>query len=200
MPDWTVVSRPVSGYELIDLSGHLDNDGVAGGNAAGGAGFNIWSNRFPAEDLPDGQTVDVGGIPFRFPPTGDGRADNIRCDRQLVPLPPGRYDWLYLIGAAERRTEDWVHLHYTGGAIDPEWLRISDFWPAARPFFGERVAVRAGRLLYPHHSQPNMAPVLWRQRIPVPRQAELAAVRLPENPAIHIFALTAQETPAGARS
>jgi hypothetical protein len=35
--------------------------------------------------------------------------------------------------------------------------------------------------------------VVWRHRVPVPREADLTAVRLPDNPAIHIFAMTLLE-------
>ena len=35
-----------------------------------------------------------------------------------------------------------------------------------------------------------MAPVIWRTRVPVPTEIDLAAVGFPDNPAIHVFALT----------
>jgi hypothetical protein len=43
---------------------------------------------------------------------------------QLVPLPPGEYDWLEMRFADDLRAEieATVWLHYEGGA-DPEWLR-----------------------------------------------------------------------------
>jgi hypothetical protein len=44
-----------------------------------------------------------------------------------------------------------------------------------------------------------MGPVIWRERVPVPRESPLTAIRFPDNPAIHVFALTLtheQETAA----
>jgi hypothetical protein len=179
-----------AGYRFADLSGHLNNDGVS--SAPGLGAFNIWRNTLPADELPNDEIADIDGVPFAFPPTVDGAADNVCCDRQWIAVPPGRYDWLHVLAAAERRTEDWIHLHYAGGAVDPEWLRVSDFWPDAHARFGERLAMRANRMLYPRHSQGNMRPALWRQRVPVPREQDLVAIRLPDNPSIHIFAITGE--------
>jgi hypothetical protein len=180
------LARPVT---EVDLSAHFDNTGLTRSDGLSGGAFSIWSNTFPAEELPDGPTIELGGLPFRFPGRGPG-GDNMRCAAQLIEVPPGRYDWIYLIAAAERRTEDPVLLHYADGAIDPEWLRVSDFWPETPGRFGEREWLRCDSLHYPHHVQTSMGPSIWRERVPVPREVALAAIRFPDNPAIHIFALT----------
>ncbi len=179
---------------LVDLAGHFDNRGLSTVVSKGDGGFNVWSNTFPAEQLPapDSEVV-LDGVRFRFPAKASGGVDNLRCAGQLLALPPGRYDWIYLLAAAERRTEDVVHLHFADGSADPEWLRVSDFWPETPGRFGEREAFRCTVLHYPRHVQPRMGPVIWRHRIPVPREADLTAIRVPDNPAIHIFAMTLLE-------
>jgi hypothetical protein len=175
----------------VDLGEWLDNRGTTSGDDLAAGGFNIWSNTFPAEELPPpGGTVDVGGVPFRFPAAGAGKPDNLRCASQLITLPAGRYDWFYLLAAAERRSEDAVYVHYADGSVDPEWLRVSDFWAETPPRFGERAGIACTRLHYPRHVQRRMGPAIWRARVPVPREVPVAALRLPDNPAIHIFALT----------
>lgn len=175
----------------VDLGEHFDNRGITAADDLGGGAFNIWSNTFAAEELPEpGGLVEIGAVRFRFPaPRADGR-DNLRCAGQLIAVPPGRYDWIHLVAAAERRTEDVAHLHYADGAVDPEWLRVSDFWPQTPAWFGERPAALGTRLHYPRHVQHDMGPAIWRPRIPVPREEELTAVHLPDNPAIHVFALS----------
>jgi hypothetical protein len=175
----------------LDLEPHFDNDGISWARRPADGAFNIWGNTFPAEELPaGGSLVEVGGIPFRFPDKRDGALNNLRCARQRIDVPPGRYDWIYLLAAAERRTEDPVLLHYGGGAVDPEWLRVSDFWPQTPPRFGEPAAFRCTCMHYPRHVQEGMGPTIWRQRVPVTREQELVALRLPDNPAIHLFAAT----------
>ncbi|HEY7201617.1 MAG TPA: hypothetical protein VIC57_15455 [Candidatus Dormibacteraeota bacterium] len=174
----------------LDLTPHFDNDGIsAAGNTADGA-FNVWRNTFPAEDLPaSGELVDVAGIAFRFPSKADGALNNVVCGGQLIEVPPGAYDWIYVLAAGERRSEDPVYLHFASGAVDPEWLRVSDFWPGP-PRFGEVVAFRARSMHYPRHAQRNLEPTIWLQRVPVTRLDRLVAIRLPENRAMHLFAAT----------
>jgi hypothetical protein len=177
---------------IVDLGHLFDNVGTSHrANLSEGA-FNVWRNSFPAEELPAGSSlVEVAGVPYRFPPTSPGVANNVVCAGQRIDLPADRYDWLYLLVCAERRAEDVVHLHYVSGAVDDEWLRVSDFWPGSPPHFGEVEAFRCEHLHFPRHVQPRVQPVIWQQRVPVPRQEPLARVRLPDNMAIHIFALTA---------
>jgi hypothetical protein len=178
----------------VDLAEHVDNVGFSSAARTDLAAFNIWSNSLPFEQLPitrDGH-VDVGPVTFRLLADGQGNADNVRCAGQLVAVPPGHYDWIHLLAAAERRTEDAVLLHFTDASIDPERLRVSDFWPETEAWFGERDGIRFGALHYPRHVQPEMGPALWRERIPVTREGPLAAIRMPDNPAIHVFAMELQ--------
>jgi len=132
----------------------------------------------------------VHGIPFDFPSTGQA-ADNVRCAGQYVRLPPGLYDWIYVLAAGERRVEDDVALHFDSGDVDFATLRLSDFWAAAAAF-GERLALRTVAMHYPRHVQSDLPGMIWLQRVPVVRYTtKLTAVRLPRNIAAHIFALTA---------
>jgi hypothetical protein len=181
---------------VVDISEVCNNRGIAKPGADESYGFNIWRNTFPAEDLSaPGSMVTVAGVEFEFPVREMGGGDNIRCRGQLVALPAGRHDWLYLLGAAERRTEDEAELHYADGTVRTAWLRMSDFWPETPAWFGEPEAFRATGLRYPRHTQAGHRPVIWQQRIPVTVPGELAGLRLPDNPAMHVFALTAVEEP-----
>jgi hypothetical protein len=175
----------------VELRAHFNNVGIAASRWPTVGGFNVWANTFPAEELPDpGSTIEVGGVPFRFPGAPTGEPENIRCRGQAVTLPTGRPDWIYALAAAERRSEDEVRLHYADGRVRRQWLRVSDFWPQTPSRFGELAAFRCDRMLYRRHSQATMAPVIWRCRIPVTLTGALHSLVLPDNPAIHVFALT----------
>ncbi|MFI2209278.1 hypothetical protein [Streptomyces sp. NPDC020141] len=180
---------------VIDLGTHFDATGITAPDRLADGAFNVWSNSFPAGELPrPGSLVNVHGLPFAFPaPNGRGH-DNLRCARQLIGVPAGRYDFIHVLAAAERRTEDEVGLHYADGSVDHEWLRVSDFWPETASRFGERPAFTCGVLHYPRHVQRGMSPTIWRQRVAAPRESDLRAIRLPDNPAIHVFAMTLQPT------
>jgi hypothetical protein len=185
-------------FVIVDLAPACNNRGLQppGTHGNGAYGFNIWSNTFPAEQLPaPGSIVEISGVPFTFPagavPAGAAPAgDNIRCRGQRIPLPPGCYDWIYTLGAAERRTEDEVELHYADGRVRRSWWRMSDFWPETPVRFGEPLAARTTSLRYPRHTHEDHAPAIWQQRIPVTCPDPLAAIVLPDNPAMHLFALS----------
>lgn len=187
-----------TGAVLLDLAPLFNNDAISyAGNLRDG-GFNVWNNTFPAEELPASHSiVDIAGIPFRFPPKEDRQLNNIVCCGQRLNLPEDRYDWIYLLASAERRTEDIAYMHYASGVVEMEWLRVADFWPEAPARFGEVEAFRCSRMHFPRHVQPRVQPGIWRQRVPVTRQEPLAWVHLPDNLAIHIFAATAIKTPGG---
>jgi hypothetical protein len=180
-------------FRVLDLRAVFDNDAISTRANPGDGAFNVWGNTLPAESLPEsGSLIGVRGVPFRFPPTGDGELNTVVCRGQLLRLPPAHVDWLHLLAASERRTEDTVHVHYADGAVDPEWIRVSDFWPAA-PHFGEVLAFRCPVMHYPRHVQPGVEGQIWMTRVPVVRRTPLAALRLPRNVAIHVFALTLEE-------
>jgi hypothetical protein len=175
------------------LERYFNNTAITRAGGTGAGRCNVWGNSLPAEHLPLGAEVRVGGVRFRFPDAGRG-PDNLRCEGQFLPVPAGRYDWLYLLAASERRTEDTVALHFAGGGVDFEPLRVSDFW-AAPAWFGEVEAFRCPVMHYPHHVQAGVPALLWCQRLPVTRLAELTGVRLPRNLAVHVFAATLVGTP-----
>jgi hypothetical protein len=169
-------------YVPMPIGEHFNNRAISPAQESGAGRFNVWGNSFPAGQLP--------------------APGNIRCDGQLIAPPRGRYDWLHLLAAAERRAEDGVALHFTDGEVDFEALRVSDFW-AAPARFGEHLAFMTSQMNYPHHVQSGLSALMWRQRVPVTRGQPLTGIRLPRNVAIHVFALTLQSAldhePAQAR-
>ncbi|MEY9860793.1 hypothetical protein ABH935_006430 [Catenulispora sp. GAS73] len=181
----------VQGAVPVPIASHFDNRGITRQEDKARGEFNIWFNSFPAEQLPPvGGRITLGAVPFLFPARDDHGHDNLRCGEQCIELPLGRYDWIYLIAASERRSEDPLHLRYADGSLDPEWLRVSDFWPETPAHFGEPDGLHCADMHYPRHVQRAMGPSVWRSRVPVTRETELAAISLPDNPAIHVFALT----------
>ena len=186
--DTAVNSAPEKSVgEPLSLGPYLNNVGVTSKACLERGAFNVWGNSFSADHLPHGRTV-VDGILFELATTGRGEPDNVRCQGEFVDVRPGRYDWMYVLAAAERRAEDEVALHFTNGSVDFEGLRVSDFW-AAEAAFGEVVAFESP-MHYPHHAQPNVSAMLWMQRIPITRRLPLCGIHLPHNAAIHLFAIT----------
>ena len=195
MTDIPVSSAITRLCDPVDISDHRNNTAISAATETKAGEFNVWGNSFAAEYLPAGDSlVHVAGVPFRFPPVCDG-PDNVRCAGQFLRVPEGRYDWMHLLAAAERRCEDTVELNFDDGSVDAEPLRISDFW-AAPAWFGELKAFESLVMHYPHHVQRGVSAVMWAQRVPIIRRARLAGVRLPRNIAMHVFAVTLQRAEA----
>lgn len=175
----------------------MDNIAITSAADKGAGRLNVWGNSLAAEWLPEpGGTVEVADVPFAFPACGDDGTDNVVCRGQPLAIDAVDCEWAHLLAAAERRVEDFVTLHYADGSADPEWLRVSDFW-AAPPAFGEMLAFESPVMHYPHHEQERVPGRVWAVRVPVPRRQPLAGIRLPVNPAIHVFACTLELAPAG---
>ncbi|MFL6139299.1 MAG: hypothetical protein ACJ74O_16060 [Frankiaceae bacterium] len=188
-----------TGYRAVDLGAHLDCVGIEPTRRPGRAAFNVWSNAFPLEELPCGSVVRIGDVPFRMPPADGARPDNLRCRGQRIELPAGRADFLHVLAAAERRSEDPLTVHYADGTTRSHWLRVSDFWPETPPRFGEAPALRTSALLYPNHVDTRMSPAIWAERVPVAVPSGATAVTLPDNPAIHVLAMTVVAEDEGSR-
>ncbi|SHF56675.1 hypothetical protein SAMN05443575_0310 [Jatrophihabitans endophyticus] len=170
----------------VGLDAIRDNVAMTGADELGAGGLNVWRNSLPAGTYP-GAPVEVDGVPFTGSPhTGP---DNVRCAGQTLPVEIGRWDWLWLLATGERRVEDEIAMLFTDGAVDLEAVRVSDFW-AAPAAFGETVAFRSEVMHYPHHVQSRLPGTIWCQRVPITRRADLVAIRLPDNLALHVFAAT----------
>jgi hypothetical protein len=175
----------------VDISGYRNNTAISAATETKTGAFNVWGNSFAAEYLPaGGSLVHVDCVPFVFPPVCGG-PDNIRSAGQFIGVTAGRYDWIHVLAASERRCEDTIELNFADGSVDAEPLRISDFW-AAPAWFGEVKAFESLVMHYPHHIQRGVPALMWAQRVPVTRRADLTGILLPRNVALHVFAVTLQ--------
>lgn len=100
---------------------------------------------------------------LRWQPTG-----GLPAQGQLLPVPTGHGDWIYLTVASEAGTgtteiDETVWLHYRGG-VDQEYLRSLDGAP-------------------PWHAGSLVA------RVGVPRRDQLVALRLPNRPQLRVLAV-----------
>ncbi|MGH6689157.1 MAG: hypothetical protein ACREF4_00530 [Gammaproteobacteria bacterium] len=183
-----------SDFACVDLTAFFNNDGISSApNPADGA-FNIRGNTFPAEELPPGGTLCAfHGIPFRFPPTDDGARNNVACVGQDITFPETRIAGFSVLGASDFRSEDDAHVRAPHGQTRRVHLGLSGFWPRSRASFGNRLALSCRRLHYPRHVQANMGPRLWIHSVAF-APVRSGALSLPDNPALHLFALTLKRT------
>jgi hypothetical protein len=185
-------------FVILDLEPHFNNDGVSWARNLVDGGFNVWGISYPAEALPAAGSVVVWDVPFVFPSKDDGRPNNMAMEGQRLPVPPGRYRWLNLLGASENRCEDLITLVHAGGP-EKVFLGLADWWTGGTPYFGERVAFRSETAHYPSHVQERMPLTLWFQRLRLDESRALKAIAWPDNPAMHVFSLTLTRAVAAGR-
>ena len=145
-----------------------------------------------AEEMPGPGRVTLLDVPFLFPPTREERPDCMVPEGQEIPVPPGTFDALYVVGTAVLGSAACrITLAFAGGGQEgerlEELLRFTDWCRRAR--FGELEAVRAN---YRYNPAGLAAPAnsLWLQVVPLPPGKRLAAVTLGPCPNLRIFCIT----------
>ncbi|WP_127481073.1 hypothetical protein [Nocardioides pantholopis] len=174
---------------LVDLSGHRNNLSCTTTDSLREGRLNIWRNSLPQVEMPTAGLLEIHGVGFSLPRFDGINPDNVVCSGQHLACASGSYDWIYLLATSERRSEDQFSLHFADGSVDFESFRVSDFWHA-EPAFGDRRAFGTTQMHYPFHVQPNLRGDVWFQRVPVTRMVPLSGVTLPDNVAIHLYAMT----------
>ena len=130
---------------LIGIDDLLNNRATTGVDDLDTGRLNAWGNSFPSRELPEpGAVIEIAGIPFVWP-NAHTTGDNVRSEGQVIDIPSGRYDWIYLLAASERRSEDTLWVHYEDGHADPLRVGVSDFLDGT-PAFGELPAFRTAQM------------------------------------------------------
>lgn len=190
-------------FHTIDLSRFFNNDGISYDANRLDGDFDGEGNTYPAEDLPDSNAlVWVKGVLFLFPDKADGQCNNIYLERQLIELEPVTYSGIHVLGAADCGrhcgggfVED-VELHYDDGSSELVALRLTDWncLPGLR--FGAQEGIRCSELHTPAGDSVlsdhlyETRPVIWLEQLKVDPGKRLCAIQLPDNPCMHIFAMS----------
>ncbi|CAL9621743.1 hypothetical protein SUDANB6_05879 [Streptomyces sp. enrichment culture] len=174
-------------HTMLALEPFLNNQAATTPGNLGEGRLNVWRNSIPAQPEPLELVVD--GVPLRSARLDGDGPDNVVCAGQRIEVPERRWDWLYVIGCGERRVRDVITWHFADGSVDRDQLALSDLWEG-RSDHGEELALRTDVIHYPYHVQERIGITLWSQRVPITSRQPLTALSLPENPAVHLFAMT----------
>lgn len=183
--------RTLTAGRPVDLTPYADCIGVAPGDTSAGGAFNIWGNTFPADELPaPGRPFHLDGVTFTLL-AADGRTpDNVRAvasgSTSTLPAWTESTSWPPRSGAP--RTPWWSS---TATAPDVHsGCGCPTSGPRRRPVSRNGWRCGAAGCSTPRHSQDRMAPAIWAQRVGVAVPQEAVALVLPDNPALHLFAVT----------
>lgn len=198
---------------IIDLGPHLNNHGIARQADAGPGGLDGFGTAFAGPTLPrPGASVVRNGVGFLFAGDGGPRGDNLACEGQRITFAPSRCTALHVLGMCDwRGFAEVLVLVYEDGIPAREVLGLSDGSCFRGRLFGEQEGL-IGRLvardsLVPHAvlfgipipeegyqmHEMSIAGTIWHQVVPVQPSRVLVGCELPDNPAMHLFALTLEE-------
>ena len=197
---------------IVNLAPHCNNAGIASRCDLGAYGLDGMGTIFCAESLPaPGTTIAYNETRFVFPDKSDGVLDNISCEGQDIPLPVGHYCALHVLGMCDWRAfEEPLQLRAPDGTCTETGLGLSDASHYQGLQYGEREALTCPLVtpdsLIPHvflfgiplpgagyeMTETHIEAGIWHQVISLETSRPLAGLILPDNPSMHLFALTVE--------
>jgi hypothetical protein len=185
-------------FVALDLAAAFNNDAFSTPSQPLKGNFDSRSGvlgaTYPAERAPGPlEPVEVGGVPFLFPPT-DRDANNVAFVGQRLDVPPGAYDALHLLGVSEQGNYQGVlRLVYEDGTSDEATLGLSDWCQVPR--YGEEIAFEFAQRRGAGGAVERITCRILQQRLPLRGDARLVRIELPDRETMHLFALTLSRTP-----
>jgi hypothetical protein len=186
------------GFVALDLAAAFNNDAFSTPSQPLKGNFDSRSGvlgaTYPAERAPGPlEPIEVGGVPFLFPPT-DREANNVAFMGQRLDVPPGAYDALHLLGVSEQGNYQGVlRLVYEDGVIDEVTLGLSDW--CQTPRYGEEIAFEFAQRRGAGGAVERITCRILQQRVPLRGEGRLVRIELPDRETMHLFSLTLSRTP-----
>jgi hypothetical protein len=158
--------------------------------------LNAWGNSFPAEELPFGSTLTVGGVAFQLPAKAPGEPDSIEPLGQIITVPGAPA----ASGIALLCTGEMGDQRLPLRVVNQRGEEVADLLavargamvPAGTDLAGEGFAT--SHLHYPGgpggYDLALALPALWRWEHRWETPAALARIVLGTNPLFHLLAIT----------
>lgn len=189
----TAKYKNIGNFICLDLREFLNNRGATQSCDRVHGNFNYKGNSYPLEEFGTPNSLKYFfDIPFVFPQVGKKGFDNLLCLGQNLRVPLFSYKKIYFLGACDmgsHRSE--VCVQSTNGESVLKDFGLTIWWGGgATPDFGEKMAAACSCLRYRTHDQHNIFPRLWLQTVELDSQVPYSVIFLPDNPFMHIFAVT----------
>ena len=189
-------------YVMVPLEDHFNNVGVSFRESCHNGDFDGLGNSFPAEELSIfGKRVVFNGTPFLFPYKNNGVPDNMALEGQHIVVPHAKYQALAVLGASDsaRYADGSFEDHIYFCSRDKRQARrlcLKDWICIAEQRAGGREALRCPFMNTPSgqisrsEKRYETLPTLWLEEIDLDARDYLCSIILPDNPCMHIFAMT----------
>ncbi|WP_239616501.1 hypothetical protein [Cohnella mopanensis] len=181
----------------VDLSKLFNNKGVSWIGLGIAGSFDHSGISVPGEILPDGITVTWCDIPFQFPKTSSIENDHICCEEQTIEVDPNSYRQIYVAGfSLYGDYSDRVWIHYEDGSSEDKEFGLSDWYSRTEAGNGLKHSEQVAMMIpyyYENGIKIQAMRGIWIQRLLIDPNKKLHSIRLPDNPYMFIFAITAEE-------
>jgi amino acid adenylation domain-containing protein len=177
---------------FVDLTHDFNNNGFHSSisencpaDISGNGFYLVWKSEFLEE------VWQIGTMKFRFPSPVDHQNDNLVCSGQTIPVPAGNYCNIMFLGNSEwGKLSGEMGLHYADGKTEEIIIEFSD-WNLA-PTGGEVVAWQGTAVEKRENGDQvcNFAPRIFAKMYSLKTDGVLESLRLPNNPCIHLFAIS----------
>ncbi|MBE1560296.1 glycosyl hydrolase family 95 catalytic domain-containing protein [Nonomuraea africana] len=176
----------------VDLSAHLDNDGVSAHENMNDGDFDGSGYTYPAEELPQPGPFTHEGLTFLFPAYGDGVRNNVTGRGQTITVPAGRYAKVRMVGAANSGA---VTASLTATYADGSTAQV----PFTMPDWGGQPGAGVTEVLRCTHRHGRsgahtLRVGLFEVQVALAPAKELRSLTLPTltRPQLHVFALSVE--------
>jgi hypothetical protein len=171
----------------LDIARYFNNDAISTHDAQQLGAIDKGGDSLPAEGFPSSGKLTVSGITFKLPNVSATR-NNISCRSQKIMLPKGSYTKIHVLATAVNGSYiDELTAGCADGSIYNLDLAISDWCVTAN--YNEQTALRFDH----RHGQASgqTACSIWKQTMYLRNNhSPVRSVTLPNNPDMHIFAIT----------
>jgi hypothetical protein len=189
----TLAAAPKLGLPVNNIG--ISNDNTATAANYDSVGFSYSAQTLQSAGFTPGATITINGIPFSWPQTGDGIADNVIANGQVIPLATSATTIAFLGSSTEGPSSGTGTFTYTDGSTQPFTLAFSD-WAlggGSNTLLANNTIVAT--LPYRNFSQQgreNLTVYVFYTALALQPGKTLASVTLPSNSgpgALHILAI-----------
>ncbi|WP_339298192.1 hypothetical protein MKY92_26365 [Paenibacillus sp. FSL R5-0623] len=177
-------------YCPLPLEEHYNNNGFSYLDTNQIGNFTTFGSSYPGDELPDQENVQWRDVPFHFPLRRQA-FNNIELDRQRIPVPLDLYSTLYILGAADNGSyHEFIDFERAGERMGRASLDLTN-WTETSPHYNEEIMFQcSGMCTQKGILLTSKQPIIWFQQITLEEPISFDKILLPDNPCMHIFALT----------
>ena len=183
------------GFAALDLSESVNGDAITDVSDREESDFDAWGQSFPAEDLPESGLFEPKGAntAFLFPTKDRGKKNNVVCVKQTLALSGKARELHFLAATTDGEQEEKLTIVYADGEATtdfkvPDWCQTPQFGAKEGVASAHRIAAGCGGGR--GHGKETRTIRIFVVSIAVGPERELKSLKLPNNPFIHIFAIT----------